>query len=43
MKPMIRQGDTLLEFGGRVLEGHYACHCKPMACHSSLYTSPPQH
>ncbi|KIQ30777.1 MULTISPECIES: PAAR domain-containing protein [Pseudomonas syringae group] len=32
MKPMIRQGDTLLEFGGQVLEGHYACYGKPMAC-----------
>lgn len=31
MKPVIRQGDTLEEFGGEVLEGHYECHGKPMA------------
>ncbi|MFA0998910.1 MULTISPECIES: hypothetical protein [Pseudomonas syringae group] len=25
MKPVIRQGDTLQEYGGEVLEGHYEC------------------
>jgi hypothetical protein len=28
MKPVIRQGDTLQEYGGEVLEGHYECHGK---------------
>ena len=32
MKPVIRQGDTLREYGGEVLEGHYECHGKPIAC-----------
>lgn len=32
MKPVIRQGDTLKEFGGEVLEGHYECEGKPIAC-----------
>ena len=32
MKPVIRQGDTLREFGGEVLEGHYLCHGQPIAC-----------
>ncbi|SOS32658.1 MULTISPECIES: hypothetical protein [Pseudomonas syringae group] len=32
MKPVIRQGDTLQEYGGEVLEGHYECHGKPLAC-----------
>ncbi|MFA0995563.1 MULTISPECIES: hypothetical protein [Pseudomonas syringae group] len=25
MKPVIRQGDTLQEYGGEELEGHYEC------------------
>ncbi|MGC6370199.1 PAAR domain-containing protein [Pseudomonas sp. K2I15] len=32
MKPIIRQGDTLREFGGKVLEGHYVCDDLPIAC-----------
>ncbi|WP_195903709.1 hypothetical protein [Pseudomonas syringae] len=28
MKPLIRQGDTLQEYGGEVLEGHYECQKK---------------
>ncbi|RMT68528.1 hypothetical protein ALP44_00357 [Pseudomonas syringae pv. theae] len=32
MKPVIRQGDTLQEYGGEVLKGHYECHGKPLAC-----------
>lgn len=32
MKPVIRQGDTLLEHGGQVLEGHYLCDDVPVAC-----------
>jgi hypothetical protein len=28
MKPVIRQGDTLQEYGGEVLEGHYECQKK---------------
>jgi uncharacterized Zn-binding protein involved in type VI secretion len=32
MKPVIRQGDTLREHGGKVLEGHYLCHGQPIAC-----------
>ena len=32
MKPVIRQGDTLKEYGGEVLEGHYLCHGLPVAC-----------
>lgn len=32
MKPVIRQGDTLKEYGGEVLEGLYECHGKPIAC-----------
>jgi uncharacterized Zn-binding protein involved in type VI secretion len=31
MKPVIRQGDTLAEYGGEVLEGRYECHGKPIA------------
>lgn len=32
MQPMIRQGDTLREFGGEVLEGYYLCDEQPIAC-----------
>lgn len=32
MKPLIRKGDTLLEHGGQVLEGHYLCEDRPVAC-----------
>lgn len=32
MKQLIRQGDSLEEFGGEVLEGHYECHGQPIAC-----------
>ncbi|MEJ8867034.1 PAAR domain-containing protein [Pseudomonas jessenii] len=32
MKPVIRQGDTLHEYGGEVLEGLYECYGKPVAC-----------
>lgn len=32
MKPLIRQGDTLSEHGGRVLDGHYLCDDRPIAC-----------
>jgi uncharacterized Zn-binding protein involved in type VI secretion len=31
MKAVIRQGDTLREHGGEVLEGHYLCHGLPIA------------
>ncbi|CDF84317.1 hypothetical protein PKB_2970 [Pseudomonas knackmussii B13] len=32
MKPVIRQGDALREYGGQVLEGRYDCLGKPIAC-----------
>jgi uncharacterized Zn-binding protein involved in type VI secretion len=32
MKPVVRQGDALREFGGEVLEGHYLYYGKPLAC-----------
>ncbi|MCK6190751.1 PAAR domain-containing protein [Pseudomonas sp. EYE_354] len=32
MKSVIRQGDTLREYGGEVLEGHYECDGSPIAC-----------
>lgn len=32
MEPVIRQDDTLLPFGGQVLEGHFECYGKPIAC-----------
>ena len=32
MKPVVRKGDALLEFGGEVLEGHYDCYGQPIAC-----------
>lgn len=32
MKNVVRRGDTLREFGGEVLEGHYECQGLPMAC-----------
>lgn len=32
MKPVIRQGDTLREHDGKVLEGHYLCYDQPIAC-----------
>ncbi|NWA05000.1 PAAR domain-containing protein [Pseudomonas gingeri] len=32
MKPVIRQGDTLREFGGEVLEGHFSYYGQPIAC-----------
>lgn len=32
MKPVIRQGDTLKEYGGEVLEGLYECYGKPVGC-----------
>jgi len=32
MKPVIRQGDSLREHGGKVLEGHYLCDDQPIAC-----------
>jgi uncharacterized Zn-binding protein involved in type VI secretion len=32
MKSIVRQGDTLREYGGKVLSGHYLCHGKGIAC-----------
>lgn len=32
MKPVIRQGDALAPYGGKVLEGHYECLGLPIAC-----------
>ncbi|WP_387691782.1 PAAR domain-containing protein [Photorhabdus sp. RM71S] len=32
MKNVIRQGDSLREYGGQVLSGHYLCFDKPIAC-----------
>lgn len=32
MKPFVRQGDALHEFGGEVLTGHYLCEGLPIAC-----------
>ncbi|WP_110968870.1 PAAR domain-containing protein [Pseudomonas huaxiensis] len=32
MKTIIRVGDTLLPFGGEVLQGRYDCDGKPIAC-----------
>lgn len=32
MKPVVRQGDTLREFGGEVLEGHAPYYGQPIAC-----------
>ncbi|WP_460123179.1 PAAR domain-containing protein [Pseudomonas sp. S2_C03] len=32
MRVLVRQGDTLEEYGGEVLEGRYECHGKPIAC-----------
>ncbi|WP_434570080.1 PAAR domain-containing protein [Pseudomonas sp. Z3-6] len=32
MKAIIRQGDTLKEYGGEVLEGHYLCDDLAIAC-----------
>jgi uncharacterized Zn-binding protein involved in type VI secretion len=32
MQSVIRQGDTLLPFGGQVLEGHYEYYGQPIAC-----------
>lgn len=32
MKPIIRQGDTLREYGGNVIGGHYLCFGKGIAC-----------
>lgn len=32
MKSVIRQGDTLEEYGGEVLDGHHDCYGKPVAC-----------
>ena len=31
MKPVIREGDTLREYGGKVLAGHYLCFGKGIA------------
>lgn len=36
MKPFVRQGDGLHEYGGEVLEGHYLCHGQPIACQGDL-------
>jgi uncharacterized Zn-binding protein involved in type VI secretion len=32
MQNIIRQGDTLREYGGKVLGGHYDCFGKGIAC-----------
>ncbi|MDX5631016.1 MULTISPECIES: PAAR domain-containing protein [unclassified Brenneria] len=32
MKNIIRKGDSLREYGGQVLGGHYQCFGKPIAC-----------
>ncbi|AKH61989.1 PAAR repeat-containing protein [Photorhabdus thracensis] len=32
MKNVIRQGDSLREYGGKVLSGHYLCFGQPIAC-----------
>ncbi|WP_434525483.1 PAAR domain-containing protein [Photorhabdus asymbiotica] len=32
MKQVIRQGDSLREYGGKVLSGHYLCFGQPIAC-----------
>lgn len=32
MKNIIRQGDSLREYGGKVLGGHYLCFGKGIAC-----------
>ncbi|MFY9996919.1 MAG: PAAR domain-containing protein [Leclercia sp.] len=32
MKAIIRQGDTLREYGGKVIGGHYSCFGKGIAC-----------
>lgn len=32
MKNIVRQGDTLREYGGQVLAGHYDCYGKGIAC-----------
>lgn len=32
MSKIIRQGDTLREYGGKVLAGHYLCFGKGIAC-----------
>lgn len=32
MRSVIRQGDSLLEHGGIVLEGRYLCYGRPLAC-----------
>lgn len=32
MKPVVRKGDALREFGGEVLEGRYECDGQPIAC-----------
>ena len=32
MKAIIRQGDTLQEYGGQVLDGHYLCDGLSIAC-----------
>lgn len=32
MKNIIRQGDSLREYGGKVLSGHYLCFGKAIAC-----------
>lgn len=32
MKPVIRKGDTLLEYGGQVVDGHYLWFGLPIAC-----------
>lgn len=32
MKSVIRKGDSLREYGGRVLAGHYDCFGKGIAC-----------
>jgi len=32
MKPVIRVGDVMLEYGGVVLQGHYECYGLPIAC-----------
>ncbi|MCJ8207136.1 PAAR domain-containing protein [Pseudomonas sp. RGM2987] len=32
MKAIVRMGDTLREYGGKVLEGHYESEGLPIAC-----------
>ncbi|WAH60234.1 PAAR domain-containing protein [Pseudomonas sp.] len=32
MRPFIRQGDALREYGGKVLRGRYVSEDKPIAC-----------